>query len=249
MKGDSIVYRLKSDGQHIKNDSNLSARISATSKVIGPISFTTSEEKFILDSTKVNIVVDTINNSSRFSDSIILPLFFVEGKEVSEETIRTIDPEQIKSITILKDNVASATYGERAKNGVVVIELLHPNETSKITVTQNLTSNGMMVTTRDENANVIDCIYSMDASKKASKKILQKKFIEIIGLIKDENNKPIHGAQIFVKDLYQTITTGSQGKFKLYAPLDTELNVSYPGMKVIKIKATPSMDIQLIKEN
>ena len=47
------------------------------------------------------------------------PLFIIDGKEV--KTIKNISPEDIKSISILKDGSAEDKYGEKGKNGVIVI--------------------------------------------------------------------------------------------------------------------------------
>lgn len=49
------------------------------------------------------------------------PLFLVDGKEI--ESIDKIAPEDIESITVLKDESATKMYGERGKNGVVLIEM------------------------------------------------------------------------------------------------------------------------------
>ncbi|RAJ02640.1 TonB-dependent SusC/RagA subfamily outer membrane receptor [Chitinophaga skermanii] len=48
------------------------------------------------------------------------PLYILNGQEIDE--ISEIDPETIESISILKDANAVALYGDKAKNGVVVIK-------------------------------------------------------------------------------------------------------------------------------
>ena len=57
------------------------------------------------------------------------PLILVDDKEVSN--MENISPEEIYSITILKDNTGTANYGEKGKNGVVLITT-KANVTSKI---------------------------------------------------------------------------------------------------------------------
>lgn len=49
------------------------------------------------------------------------PLIVVDGYP-TELTINMIDPNEIKSVTILKDAAAATVYGVRASNGVIVIE-------------------------------------------------------------------------------------------------------------------------------
>lgn len=51
------------------------------------------------------------------------PLFIVEGKEVTEEYLNSIKPEDVESINILKDKSAIEKYGDKGKNGVIEIFL------------------------------------------------------------------------------------------------------------------------------
>ncbi len=52
-----------------------------------------------------------------------IPLYIVDGKEVSASVMRALKPESIAAVSVLKDKSAMAIYGERAKHGVVVITL------------------------------------------------------------------------------------------------------------------------------
>ena len=67
-----------------------------------------------------------------------LPVFILDGLEVSAERIYDMDVTRIKSMTILKDAAATAIYGSRASNGVVVVETVPPMA-GKIHVSYNLT--------------------------------------------------------------------------------------------------------------
>lgn len=49
------------------------------------------------------------------------PIFMLDGYEVSMEKIYDLDIERIETYTILKDAAATAMYGSRAANGVVII--------------------------------------------------------------------------------------------------------------------------------
>lgn len=51
------------------------------------------------------------------------PLYIVEGKETTEQFIRDLKPEDVDSITVLKDKSAVDKYGEKGKNGVIEIKL------------------------------------------------------------------------------------------------------------------------------
>lgn len=50
------------------------------------------------------------------------PVFILDGYEVDVQKIYDFDPNLIESVTILKDAAATAIYGSRAANGVIVIE-------------------------------------------------------------------------------------------------------------------------------
>ena len=69
-----------------------------------------------------NRALDTDQLSkSNLKNNPNLPTFIMDGFEVSIEKIYDLDPTRIESITILKDAAATAIYGSRAANGVVVV--------------------------------------------------------------------------------------------------------------------------------
>ncbi len=50
------------------------------------------------------------------------PLYILDGNEISEEQLeKAITPEDIESISVLKNESATKAYGEKAKNGVIII--------------------------------------------------------------------------------------------------------------------------------
>lgn len=54
------------------------------------------------------------------------PLFIMDGFEISLERMMDLDQNQIESVTLLKDASATALYGTRGANGVVVITTRQP---------------------------------------------------------------------------------------------------------------------------
>ncbi|AXG72239.1 TonB-dependent receptor SusC [Kordia sp. SMS9] len=58
-------------------------------------------------------------NSSGKKDK---PLFIIDGKEVSNKKFKDLDAEHIETMTVLKGDSATAKYGEKAKNGVIIIK-------------------------------------------------------------------------------------------------------------------------------
>jgi TonB family protein len=56
-------------------------------------------------------------------DFINPPLYVVDGKEMNESEMKNINPDQIDEITVIKNKKSTAKYGEKGKNGVVLITL------------------------------------------------------------------------------------------------------------------------------
>lgn len=54
------------------------------------------------------------------------PLLMLDGFEIDVQTMVDLDPDRVQSITILKDASATAIYGSKAANGVIVIETYTP---------------------------------------------------------------------------------------------------------------------------
>lgn len=53
------------------------------------------------------------------------PLVLVDGRETVLDSIKT---EQIKTITVLKDSTVVAVYGEKGRNGVILVEMKKDTE-------------------------------------------------------------------------------------------------------------------------
>lgn len=51
----------------------------------------------------------------------IQPLYILDGKEINQEVLEKIKPEDVDSINVLKEKSAFNKYGEKGKNGVIEI--------------------------------------------------------------------------------------------------------------------------------
>ena len=60
--------------------------------------------------------------------NVNMPTFILDGYEVGVEKIYDLDINRVASITVLKDAAATAIYGSRAANGVVVITTVAPKK-------------------------------------------------------------------------------------------------------------------------
>lgn len=63
------------------------------------------------------------------------PLYVIDGVPSSTGTINNLNPNDIKSITVLKDATATSIYGSRAANGVIYVTTKNGSFNSKATVT------------------------------------------------------------------------------------------------------------------
>ena len=85
------------------------------------------------------------NLSGELSANPNAPLFILDGFEVTLQRIVDLDMNMISSITLLKDASATAIYGSRGANGVMVVTTIVP-QAGKIQVTFN---NDVRLTTPD----------------------------------------------------------------------------------------------------
>lgn len=79
-----------------------------------------------------------------------LPTFIMDGFEVSVQKVYDMDPNRVENITILKDAAATAMYGSRAANGVVVITTRSP-KSGEVTISYSLTGTVSMPDLSDYN--------------------------------------------------------------------------------------------------
>jgi TonB-dependent SusC/RagA subfamily outer membrane receptor len=71
------------------------------------------------------------------------PLFIIDGAPVDEDNFRSLNPQDIESIDVLKDAAATAIYGNRGANGVIVIQTRRGELNTKL----NIRYNGIVSTT------------------------------------------------------------------------------------------------------
>lgn len=77
------------------------------------------------------------NMRDQYNGNPNMPLFIVDGFETTVEKVFDMDPYRVKNITLLKDAAATAIYGSRASNGVVVITTNTP-AAGKLAVSYNI---------------------------------------------------------------------------------------------------------------
>ncbi|HLO81853.1 MAG TPA: N-acetylmuramoyl-L-alanine amidase [Chitinophagaceae bacterium] len=120
-KNDEAGVRYFVDGKEVNSavansintDNIASVNVNKSNSTTGTINITTKSNT----TTATTITVQGLKKGSP------PPLYMLEGKEISEEEMKLIDPEKIESISVLKDKSAETLYGDKGKNGVIVITL------------------------------------------------------------------------------------------------------------------------------
>lgn len=80
------------------------------------------------------------------------PLFILDDKEITQELLKGISPEDIDNISVLKNEKATAIYGEKGKNGVVVIT----TKTHKMVMKGNFTASQNGISDDDKIYTVVE---------------------------------------------------------------------------------------------
>ncbi len=106
------------------------------------------------------------NNFSRVAmkSNPNLPTFILDGFEVSIEKVFDYDINRIENITILKDAAATAMYGSRAANGVVVITSIAP-KSGELHVTYGIT--GSVIAPDLSDYNLMNAAQKIEAERLA----------------------------------------------------------------------------------
>jgi len=100
--------------ESIRNRPNASVVQTLSGQVAG-LNITTASGQPGANSTVNLRGVTSINGNTE-------PLFIIDGTPVDEDNFRSLNPQDIESISVLKDAGATAIYGNRGANGVVIIK-------------------------------------------------------------------------------------------------------------------------------
>ena len=136
----------------------------------------------------------SVNNESYFkpliSENSNVLLYVVNGT-ISENSISSLNPNDIKFINILKPTEAAAIYGEKGKNGVILIQ------------TKNISKRQLKKVYKIQN-------YKADPNVNDIK-------IEISGIITDCEKLPLAKVNILNLNSKESSKSDSIGKFKIVA--------------------------------
>ena len=86
------------------------------------------------------IIIRGMSSFSNNDQTVNQPTIILDGTEISMQELYDLDMNEIENINVLKDAAATALYGSKAANGVIVITR-KPIPTSTLRVAYNLTAN------------------------------------------------------------------------------------------------------------
>lgn len=154
IKGVNIIVQGTTSGT--TSDENGAFEIKADGSsiflVFSHISYTTSFIKYKSDNNIAVIKLNkgphdlsavTVNTGGNMQELDIkpYPYVLVDGVAVDEETFKALDANKIESVNILKDESATAVYGEKGKNGVILVVTKKENSKEEPKTTENKKSN------------------------------------------------------------------------------------------------------------
>lgn len=86
------------------------------------LSASAQEIETVLDTTKTTSP-EFVYGLQRTTVTFNSPLYLLGKEEITQEQVSKIKPDQISSITVLKEASAIEKYGDKGKFGVIIIEM------------------------------------------------------------------------------------------------------------------------------
>lgn len=146
---------------------------------------------------KNEVLEDGVSSLQIKASGEMQPLFIVDGEEISAEDAEKLDASQLESISVLKDETAVASYGEKGKNGVILIET-KKEPAEKITVVgYGATKNeAKAIETVSENAvSEAKPLYVVDGTPVAEIESLNPEQIESVSVLKGAEATKLYGTE------------------------------------------------------
>lgn len=205
------------------------------------------------------------------------PLYIVDGQEVTSSVMSALNPDKIANIKVLKDESSTELYGEKGKNGTILITLKQGTpevvENVKVlNIRQNVldldiyvdgvkidlgdrTLNDLMPAEQIKHINVNknrgekgEIHITTKKSKDAEKNSVQGN-LKVEGKVVDEQGNPVIAATVLLEGTTYGSVTDIDGNFSLSVPSkDAVLIVSYIGMATVKTKAQAKVKVTLKSE-
>lgn len=124
---DTVAAKAQKTVPKVVNDTKKAIRMEDV-KVIGYKTITNSLETVPEKSWDGNLVDGVNFHRLSSSKNTGQPLIIIDEKEADSSLLKAISPDRIESISVLKDATAVKVYGDKGKNGVILITLLTEEE-------------------------------------------------------------------------------------------------------------------------
>lgn len=138
----------------------------------------------------LSVKTPNVKIACKKSDKVENPLMIIDKKEVTSTEFNALSPENIQNISILKDEKAIETYGEKAKYGVIIVTTKMKNAPTSENK-QNISAITDSSVSVDENLVIMD-------GKTISYKELQAydpNKILLVEVLKDQKSLEKYGAK------------------------------------------------------
>ena len=204
VSGNSNVYVLKNN-DNSKEDTETRIR---NSKDIDSIR--------VLTNSNYNVIRTSINASGNNKRNVFVtkseePLFIINGEVVKRSLFEDVDSDDIKTINVLKGTSALEVYGNKGKNGVVVMSTKHTTGNNK-----NLNNSGALYFNVKGNESPL-FILNGEVIKKKDLEKLDPNLIKSVDVIKDSNKTKIYGEKgkngvVIITSKTSTFSIGNEDK-------------------------------------
>ncbi|WP_242132110.1 M56 family metallopeptidase [Aestuariivivens marinum] len=119
LPGTEIEIKGRDEGAVSDFDGNYSIKVTKGDVLIFSYKGMATKAVTINNDNKVNVILEK-NNTTIFEE-FRKALFIIDGKEETYTGLENLDPNTIESITVLKNKAAIEKYGDKGKNGVIII--------------------------------------------------------------------------------------------------------------------------------
>src|SRR5690606_13981943 len=127
-KKESLIFKSNSSKYSVSIPDNKEYRLNSTTYINGePIKHKIVMGSYNDDGTEVSKTYTLDFTNSDTSQNV---LYVIEGQVVSDKSIKTLNPNDIERIDILKDKKTIEKYGSKAKDGVIIVTTKSKKEVS-----------------------------------------------------------------------------------------------------------------------
>ncbi|WP_405576469.1 M56 family metallopeptidase [Winogradskyella sp. Asnod2-B02-A] len=146
------------------------------------VKFTDYNEEIILHQPQVGYKV--ISNYTKKDPE---PLIIVDGKEASHDMLKSLNANLIESMTVLKDKSAIKKYGDKGKNGVIIMTT---KADKTVAITYKNTNSEIHFSNEDNLLYILD---GKEISKSDLQKVYSKETVSSLKVLKEKEAKEKYG--------------------------------------------------------